>query len=98
MQYYRILYSLPRYIGLTMNKVNCNCIVCAKEFDPNELHNIALSKINVTNFKICEACFIVSDPAEDYREVCKIIDSYTSFSNAKILFGEVKDILDSRKL
>jgi hypothetical protein len=81
-----------------MNKVSCNCIVCAQEFDPDELHNVALSKINVTNFKVCEACLVSSDPAGDFAEVRKIIDSYNNFSKAKLLFGEVKDILDSRKV
>lgn len=79
-----------------MNKVSCNCIVCAQEFDPDELQNVALSTINVTNFKVCEACLNSSDPAEDYREVRNIVNSYLKFSEAKTLFGEVKDILNSR--
>lgn len=80
-----------------MTKVSCNCIVCAQEFDPSELQNVALSEINITPFKVCEACLNSSDPAEDYREVRNIVDSYLKFSQAKHLFGEVKDILDSRK-
>lgn len=80
-----------------MTKVSCNCIVCAQEFDPEELQNVALSKINVTNFKVCQACFESSDPAEDYREVRSVVDSYLKFTQAKHLFGEVQEILDSRK-
>ena len=78
-----------------MNQVNCNCIVCAQEFDPDELHNIVLSKINVTSFKICQACFNNADPTEDYRTVRQIVDSYLKLSQAKQYFGEVKDILNS---
>lgn len=77
--------------------VSCNCIVCAKEFDPDELVSVALSKINTTHFKVCQACFDGSDPAEDYRQVREIVDSYLKFTGAKQLFGEVQDILDSRK-
>lgn len=80
-----------------MTKESCNCIVCANEFEPGKLENIALSKINVTNFKICEACFDQSDPAEDYRQVKDIVNSYLKFASTKHLYGEVQDILNSRK-
>lgn len=80
-----------------MNQVSCNCIVCAQEFDPDELHSVALSKINVTRFKVCHACFNSADPAEDYREVRQIVNSYLKFAQAKQYFGEVKDILNSRE-
>jgi hypothetical protein len=80
-----------------MTKVSCNCIVCAQEFDPDELQNVALSAINVTPFKVCEACLNESNPEDDYAEVRKIVNSYLNFSQAKTLFAEVKDILDSRK-
>lgn len=73
---------------------SCNCIVCAKEFDPSELHSVALSKINVTRFKICQACLDQCDPAEDYRQAREIISSYLWFSEAKGLFKEASDILD----
>lgn len=66
-----------------MNRVSCNCIVCAQEFEPNELHNIALSKINTTTFKVCESCLNNSDPTEDYIEVRKIINSYVNFSKSR---------------
>ena len=72
----------------------CNCIVCAKEFDPEELQSIALSKINVTRFKICQACLDYSDPAEDYRQARDIITSYLWSSEAKDLFKEASEILD----
>lgn len=80
-----------------MTKVSCNCVVCAVEFDPDELHSVALSEINVTSFKVCQACLDSSDPADDYREVRNIVNSYLKFSEAKHLFGEVRDILDSRE-
>ena len=59
-----------------MTQVNCNCIVCAQEFDPEELQSVALSKINVTRFKICQGCLDHCDPAEDYRQAREIISSY----------------------
>ena len=73
---------------------SCNCIVCAKEFDSEELQSVALSKINVTSFKICESCLDQCDPAEDYREVRDIINSYLRFSEARGLFKEASSILD----
>lgn len=80
-----------------MTKVSCNCIVCAQEFDSDDLQSIALSEINVTNFKVCQACFDSSDPAEDYREVRSVVDSYLKFAEARSLYNEVKSILNSRK-
>lgn len=77
-----------------MNQENCNCIVCAKEFDPDELQNVVLSKINITRFKICEACLKRSDPSDDYRAVRDIVNSYLKFAEAKQLFSEASDILD----
>lgn len=80
-----------------MTTVSCNCIICAQEFDSSELHSVALSKINITNFKVCAACLELSDPAEDYRQVRDIVYSYLKFAQAKNLFGEVQDILISRQ-
>lgn len=80
-----------------MTPVSCNCIVCAQEFDSEELQSVALSKINVTRFKICQGCLDQCDPADDYRQAREIVNSYLRFTEAKHLFGEVKDILDSRK-
>ncbi len=80
-----------------MTKVSCNCCVCAREFDPDEMTSVALSKINTTHFKVCQACLDSSDPAEDYRQVREIVENYLKFADAKHLFGEVQDILDSRK-
>ena len=86
-----------RYIGWTMIKESCNCIVCAEEFDPDELQSVALSEINVTNFKVCQACLDSSDPAEDYRQVKDIVNSYLKFAQAKSFFVEAQSILESRK-
>jgi hypothetical protein len=66
-----------------MTQGNCNCIICAKEFNPEELHSIALSKVNITNFKVCESCLNYSDPAEDYRQVRDIIYSYVKFTQVR---------------
>lgn len=79
-----------------MTKMSCNCIVCAEEFTSDELHSVALSKINSTKFKICEACVNKSDPSDDYSEARQIVQSYLDFANAKNLFTEAKNILDSR--
>ncbi len=73
---------------------SCNCIVCAEEFDSSELESVALSKINVTRFKICQACLDACDPAEDYRQVREIIGSYLWFAEAKNMYKEASDILD----
>jgi hypothetical protein len=72
----------------------CNCIVCAKEFEPNELHNVTLSKINVTRFKICEACLNSSDPAENYKQAKQLVDLYIQQNNALQLFVESKELLN----
>ena len=80
-----------------MTEISCNCIICAGEFNLAELHNVVLSQINVTNFKVCEACFNICDPAEDYRQVRDIVSSYTKFSEARNLFDEAQNILNSIK-
>lgn len=72
----------------------CNCIVCAKEFNSDELQSVALSKINATRFKICRACLDKCDPAEDYREAREIINSYLWFSETRGLLKEAADIID----
>lgn len=76
-----------------MIDINCNCIVCASEFNPNELENIVLSKINITKFKICQSCLDISDPSNDYRQARDIVFSYVKFAQAKKSFEEVKDLL-----
>ncbi len=53
-----------------------NCIICGNEFDLDELNNSKLFKINSTTFKVCEKCFNMSDPEEDYLQVKKIVNSY----------------------
>ena len=78
-----------------MIQVSCNCIVCAGEFDCSELQSVALSKINITRFKICQACLDMSDPADDYYQAKDIINSYMKFAEAKIMFLEAKEILYS---
>ena len=73
---------------------SCNCCVCAREFDLNEPQGIALSKINATRFKICQACLDACDPAEDYRQAREIIGSYLWLAATKNLFKEASDMLD----
>lgn len=73
----------------------CNCIVCANEFDSSELQSVALSKINVTRFKICQSCLNQCDPAEEYRQARDIINSYLWFAEAKDLFKEASNILEN---
>jgi hypothetical protein len=72
----------------------CNCIVCAKEFNSDELQSVALSKINVTRFKICQACLDACDPAEDYRQAREIVSSYLWFAEAREMFKEAASILE----
>jgi hypothetical protein len=72
----------------------CNCIVCSQEFNVEELQSIALSKINVTRFKVCQACLDKCDPSEDYRQVREIVSSYLWFAEAKGLFKETSSILN----
>lgn len=79
-----------------MDRVSCNCIVCAEEFASDDLQSLALSKINVTNFKICQSCFDNSNPSEDYREARIIVASYNHMQETLSLFDEVKDILNSQ--
>lgn len=80
-----------------MTKVSCNCIVCAQEFDPDELQNVALSEINKTSFKVCEACFNSADPVDDYSQVRDILGLYMAPVQAKSLFEDAKSILNSIK-
>lgn len=82
---------------MTNASENCNCIVCAGEFSPDELENIVSSTINVTRFKICQSCLDKSDPADDYRQARHIVGSYIKNEEAKVLFADVKNILNSLK-
>jgi len=79
------------------NTVSCNCIVCAQEFQPEELQSLASSKINATRFKICQACLDKCDPEDDYNQARDIVNSYLNFAYAKSMYNEAMDILDSRK-
>jgi hypothetical protein len=80
---------------MTTKVDSCNCIVCAQEFNSEELQSVALSKINVTRFKICQACLDMCDPAEDYRQAREIVSSYLWFVEATNLFKEASDIIDT---
>lgn len=80
---------------MTMTIESCNCIVCAEEFEVEELQSI--SSINTSMFKICQACLDKSDPADDYRQARNIVNTYLQSFAAKHLFKEAQDILDSMK-
>ncbi len=80
-----------------MNQASCNCIVCAQEFNSEELQSVALSKINVTRFKICQSCLDQCEPADDYRQAREIVNSYLNFAEARTLFSEASEILESVK-
>jgi hypothetical protein len=66
-----------------------NCIICAEEFNPDDLHNVTLSSINVTKFKICQNCLDDSDPENDYSQVKDMLSNYLSISNNKTLWDKV---------
>lgn len=66
-----------------MEPITCNCIICAEEFNPDDLHNIKLSEINITRFKICESCLNKSDPDNDYKEVKDVVRTYIEYSDIK---------------
>ncbi len=66
-----------------MSQSNCNCIICAQEFNPNDSLSEKLSDINFTNFKICLACLEISDPTNDYSEVRDIVNTYLKYSSSK---------------
>lgn len=78
-----------------MKKSSCNCIICAKEFNPSDQNTPALAKINITRFKICNECFDSSDPEDDYQQARDVVDSYLNLITAKVWFKEAQDILDS---
>lgn len=79
-----------------MTTINCNCIVCANEFEPDQMESVALSKINITAFKICNNCIDQCDPADNYRQARDIVNSYLKFSETKN-FSDVLSILNELK-
>lgn len=89
-------YIVSSDIGIIMSQESCNCIVCAKEFNISELKSVALSEINVTRFKICQECFNLSDPTEDYKQAKNIVNSYLEFIRAKHWLKEAESILKLR--
>lgn len=80
---------------MTMTTESCNCIVCAEEFNVEELESI--STINSSLFKICQSCLDKSDPADDYRQAKSLVNTYFKSTEAKTLFKEAQGILDSMK-
>ncbi len=81
---------------MSVNEIRLyNCIVCAREFEHDELQSTAASKINATRFKICQNCLNQCDPAEDYRQAREIISSYLWFNEVKSLFQEASVLLNN---
>ena len=70
---------------------NYNCVVCAHEFNIDELHSIKLSSNNVTKFKICNNCLNLSDPTNDYQEVKNVVDAYFKLSESKEYIIEIEE-------
>ena len=71
-----------------------NCMICSGEFNSDELQSVALSKINVTRFKICQACLDKCDPIEDYRQAREIISGYLWFAEARSFFKEATELVN----
>lgn len=59
-----------------------NCVICAEEYDVDELKSVALSAFNVTKFKICANCLDCADPVDDYVGVRKIVNSYLNMESS----------------
>jgi hypothetical protein len=72
-----------------------NCIVCAEEFESEDIETMASNDINSTRFKICQYCLDKCDPSDDFRQVRSIVDSYLKFAETKSLFKEAQAIVDS---
>jgi len=75
----------------------CNCIICAKEFCPSEMTDVALCQINNTQFKICQSCLKYSSPEEDYVQVKNIINNYVKISSSRDYIAELKKIIKSNE-
>jgi hypothetical protein len=71
-----------------MDTTSDNCIICAEEFNTEELHNVKLSEINCTKFKICEACLNKSDPSNDYQEAKRVVTAYIELTNIKKIYSK----------
>ncbi len=80
-----------------MTKSNYNCIVCACEFDADDLIKSSASKINSSKFKICQNCIDKSDPTDDYKQAREIVRTYLGWSQASNLFNEAKLIIEDIK-
>ncbi len=80
-----------------MIKSSYNCIVCACEFDADDLIKSSASKVNSSKFKICQNCIDKSDPADDYKQAREIVNSYLGWSQARDLLNEAKSIVNNIK-
>jgi hypothetical protein len=57
-----------------------NCIVCANEFEAEELFSVRAD----ANYKICTKCLAKSDPQNDYAQVRNIVSTYLKFSQQQM--------------
>jgi len=80
-----------------MTKSSYNCIVCACEFDAEDLIKSSASKVNSSKFKICQSCIDKSDPADDYKQAREIINTYLGWTKVSTLLNEAKLIIKNIK-
>lgn len=80
-----------------MTKSSYNCIICASEFDAEEMIKSSASSVNSSRFKICQNCIDKSDPADDYKQAREIINTYFGWTKAKTFLNEAKSIIDNIK-
>jgi hypothetical protein len=79
-----------------MTKLSCNCIVCAHEYNTEDLSCVISSNQYDGNCKICKSCLSKCDPVDDYKQAKDIINCYIKIAYAKSLFKDVKSILLTR--
>lgn len=72
--------------------IGCNCVVCAFEFNPDELESLSLTN-EESSLKICISCLKKTDPADDYKEARQIASTYLHVINIKTSFEEVKKMI-----
>jgi|ERR1700722_371207 len=65
-----------------------NCIVCANEFNTEELFSVCAD----ANYKICIKCLAKSDPQDDFAQVRNIVSKYVKFSqmDAELASPDIK--------
>lgn len=67
---------------------NCNCIVCAFEYNPKDMEQLKLSSNSF--LYICKNCLSKSDPSNDYKEVKSMLSDLLFNKKASKEFLEAK--------